>query len=201
MNLFYLDTDLDKCAEQHVDDHVGKMQLEVAQMQCTNLWIDSLFGYVPRPLTKEEHTILKTESSKWRSHEQSERPFPYLPCHHNHPSTIWLRESLENHFWGCAYASALNSEQHYRTGGQHKSMGVINALPLPVHMLDIGPTLFKLAMTDKMPPELVDPQNPIWSYRNFYMLDKATMASWTGRDKPYWWDDSLANYEVRISQT
>ena len=30
MNLFYLDEDLDKCAEYHVDKHVNKMILEAA---------------------------------------------------------------------------------------------------------------------------------------------------------------------------
>ena len=53
MNLFYLDSDHDTCAEYHVDKHVNKMQLEAAQLICTNLWIDDLFGFVPRMITKE----------------------------------------------------------------------------------------------------------------------------------------------------
>ena len=61
MNLFYLDEDLDRCAEYHVDAHVTKMQLEAAQMLCTNLWIDLLFGYVPRAVTKEENKILSAK--------------------------------------------------------------------------------------------------------------------------------------------
>ena len=61
MNLFYLDSDHDTCAEYHVDKHVNKMQLEAAQLICTNLWIDDLFGFVPRMITKEEN------AKKWRS--------------------------------------------------------------------------------------------------------------------------------------
>ena len=58
MNLFYLDEDLDKCAEYHVDKHVNKMILEAAQILCTVIWVDTLLGYVPRALEKEEAAVL-----------------------------------------------------------------------------------------------------------------------------------------------
>lgn len=35
MNIFYLDTDLTKCAEAYVDRHIVKIPLEIAQMLCT----------------------------------------------------------------------------------------------------------------------------------------------------------------------
>ena len=44
-------------------------------------------------------------------------------------------------------------------------------------MEDHGFTTFALAMTE----ELKDYDNPIDSYRAFYMLDKATFADWTHR--------------------
>ena len=40
MNLFYLDEDLDRCAEYHVDKHIVKMPLEAAQILSTALWVD-----------------------------------------------------------------------------------------------------------------------------------------------------------------
>ena len=46
MNLFYLDEDLDKCAEAHVDKHIVKMPIEVAQILCTSIWIDKFLGFV-----------------------------------------------------------------------------------------------------------------------------------------------------------
>jgi len=58
MNLFYLDDDLDKCAEAHVDKHIVKMPLEVAQICCTTIWIDKVLGFIPRALTKEETAVL-----------------------------------------------------------------------------------------------------------------------------------------------
>ena len=97
MNLFKLDDDLDKCAEYHIDKHVGKMQLECAQMMCTNHWIDYLLGYVPRKLTPEEHLKLKVFMKEQRPLTMGNRIFPYLACHHNHPSTVWMRESVANY--------------------------------------------------------------------------------------------------------
>ena len=47
MNIFVLDTDIDKCAEYHVDKHIVKMPLEAAQMLCTNHWGDKYLGYIP----------------------------------------------------------------------------------------------------------------------------------------------------------
>ena len=44
MNLFYLDEDLDKCAEYHVDKHIVKMPLEAAQLMCTTVWVDHVLG-------------------------------------------------------------------------------------------------------------------------------------------------------------
>ncbi|EAR22699.1 hypothetical protein NB231_09613 [Nitrococcus mobilis Nb-231] len=37
MNIFVLDTDIDRCARYHCDQHVGKMVLESAQILCTAL--------------------------------------------------------------------------------------------------------------------------------------------------------------------
>ena len=196
MNLFYVDEDLDKCAEYHVDKHVNKMQLEAAQILCTNVIIDHLLGYVPRNLTKEENAVLSEYRKENKELPMEERFVPYLPCHQNHPSTVWCRTSLENFYWTHCYANALGSESHYRYGTTHKSLMVINNLPEPKHMKDIGFTTFGLAM----PEELKDYDDPIGSYRKFYMLDKATFASWKHRDKPYWWDHGFANYSSRISR-
>jgi hypothetical protein len=74
---------------------------------------------------------------------------------------------------------------------------MLRALPEPQHMEDHGFTTFALAMTE----ELKDYDNPIQSYRNFYMLDKATFAEWKHREKPHWWDEELADYNNRISRS
>ena len=72
---------------------------------------------------------------------------------------------------------------------------VINRLPEPKNMPRKGFTTFGLAMPD----ELKNYDNPIESYRRYYMLDKATFAKWSHREKPFWWDESMASYDFRIT--
>lgn len=198
MNLFYLDNDLDKCAEYHVDKHVNKMILEAAQILCTAIWVDELLGFVPRALNKEESAVLNEYKKTEKGLKPEERKLtPYLGMMYNHPCTIWSRSSLENFYWTFCYAHALAEEYRYRYGKEHKSFWeVINKLPHPKNMQDEGFTKFGLAMPD----ELKDYDNPIEAYRKYYMLDKGTFATWKFRDKPEWWDENLADYNSRITR-
>jgi hypothetical protein len=198
MNLFNLDEDLDKCAEYHVDKHVNKMILECAQICCTVVWIDKHLGFVPRALNKEERDLINVLKRDIKHLPPEERPLtPYLPMMYNHPSTIWARSSLDNYEWTFCYGHALAEEYRYRYGKEHKSFWqVINKLPDLQSMERVGLTSFAMAMPDV----LKDESDPIQSYRNYYMLDKATFASWTGRSQPDWWDDDIADYEQRITR-
>ena len=197
MNLFYLDENLDACAEAHVDKHIVKMPLEAAQLLCTAIWVDSVIGFVPRALNKEETRELNSLKSNIKSLPMEERPLtPYLPMMYNHPCTIWTRSSLDNFEWVHCYANALNDEYYYRYGRQHKSVvEVINRLPEPKNMPRLGMTEFLLAMPDELKME----GDPIQSYRDYYHLDKATFAKWSYRDKPHWWNEDYADYEKRIT--
>ena len=196
MNLFYLDENLDKCAEYHVDKHIVKMPLEVAQILCTAVWVDVHLGFVPRALNKSESDHLNSLKKDIKHLPPESRPLtPYLPMMYNHPCTIWARSSLDNYEWTHCYGNALGEEYRYRYGKQHKSVTVINQLPDIKRMERHGFTTFGLAMPDV----LKDYDNPIQSYRDYYHLDKGTFASWTGRERPPWWDDDLADYETRIT--
>lgn len=194
MNIFVLDKDdLDLNAAYHIDPHTGKMQLEAAQMLCTNHWIDRYLGYVPRKLTSEEWSVLKEAKTS-----NEVRDFPYLPTMYNHPCTVWARESLENYEWLFCYAHALNQEHMYRGGADHKSFReVIAKLPDPDNLPSRGLTPFAQAMPDELKSD-----DAVESYRMFYMKDKAAIskgATWKVRGKPYWWDDTIADYDKRIS--
>lgn len=181
MNLFYLDEDLDTCAAYHIDKHVGKMQLEACQLLTTALWVDKLIGYVPRKLDSDELKVIN-DAKKIEPDIDSRVFTRYLPTHINHPSNIWVRTSLENFYWTHNYINALNSEAVWRGYKSHASCAEANRLPEPSRMPNIGFTKFALAMPDEFKSD-----DPIASYRAFYIEDKKEFASWKRRGAPYWW--------------
>jgi len=186
MNLFYLDHDIDVAATYHIDKHVGKMQLEAAQLLATTMWVDKLLGFVPRKLESEELRVIKSACSSEPSID--ERTFiRYLATHHNHPSAIWTRQSLDNFQWVQVYTNALNEETQYRGNKPHASCAEINKWPEPTRLPSVGLTPFALAM-----PEELKLPDPVDAYRLFYHLDKGAMATWKVRGQPYWWDETLA---------
>lgn len=195
MNLFYLDHDLDTCARYHIDAHVGKMQLEAAQLMTSALWVDKLIGYVPnRKLTKDE--LGEINAVKAKEPVIEERVFTrYLPTHINHPSAIWVRSSLEHYQWTFNYVLALNEECLHRGYKSHASCAEVLRMPEPTRLPSQGWRDPDLAM----PPEL-NVGNAVDSYRLFYMLDKAAIpARWKNRERPDWWDDEIAMYDVRYT--
>lgn len=198
MNLFYLDHDLDRCAEYHIDDHVGKMQLEAAQLLTTTVWVDKLFGYTPRKLTKEELGVIR--DAKRNEPTIDDRVFTrYLPTHINNPCAVWARSSLEHHYWIICYINALNSETVWRGNKSHASCAEANRLPEPVNLPDNGWTEPFRAIGDNLREELKG-ESIVDAYRRFYMLDKWPFAEWKVRGKPYWWDDELVAQQTgRIS--
>lgn len=182
MNLFYLDHDLDKCAEYHIDKHVGKMQLEACQLLCTALWVDKLFGFVPRKLNQEEYKEL--QNAKRMEPPIELRTFTrYLPTHANHPCAIWVRSSLENFWWTINYINALDEENIFRGNKPHSSRVVCNNLPDPKYLRNINITTRPQCMPDEFKSNDI-----VQSYRLFYMNDKKDFATWKVRGKPDWWN-------------
>lgn len=181
MNLFYLDEDLDKCAEYHIDKHVGKMQLEAAQLMTSTLWVDKYLGFIPRKLTSEELGIIN--DAKRNEPSINDRVFTrYLPTHINHPCAIWARSSLEHHYWIINYINALNEETMWRGNKSHASCAEANRMPEPGQLPNKGWYKPALAMPDQYKFD-----DPVEAYRSYYIQEKADMASWKRRGAPYWW--------------
>ena len=88
MNIFFLDTDPQKCVEYHCDKHIVKMILELVQMLYTAF-------HVLGP----KEILLKNA---------------YRPVSVSHPTAIWVRESLENYTYALELGFCLAKEYTYR---------------------------------------------------------------------------------------
>lgn len=171
MNIFVLDYDPKSCAQMHCDKHVVKMILETAQLLC---------GVHHMTNQETEHV-------------------PYKLSHKNHPCSIWARECIENYIWLCDLGLELCEEYTYRYGKRHKSQEIIEwcLLNLPKIKENGTVTDFKLAMPDECKID----NNPILSYRKYYIDFKKDFAKWKNRDVPNWFnlsDDSLKHHQLML---
>ena len=122
MNIFFLDTDVKKCAEYHCDKHVVKMILETAQLLCS------------------AHHITNQVTDQ----------VPYKLSHKNHPCSIWVRTSLSNYLYLCELGLELCKEYTYRYEKRHKSQDVIEwCVTNKVNICDKGLTEPPKAMPDE----------------------------------------------------
>lgn len=120
--------------------------------------------------------------------EQVTEEVPYKLSHKNHPCSIWARECLENYIWLCDLGMAVAREYTHRYNKTHKSQAVIewcyDNLPDLPELGDITP--FALAMPDECKTD-----DPVESYRKYYMMYKQTIANWKMRDIPNWYKSDL----------
>ena len=109
----------------------------------------------------------------------------YAIIHENHPCSKWARESISNWKWLRKLASELNREYKFRfeRKNNHKSYDLIQELAIP-KIKDKGLTSFALAM-----PEKYKHNDPIISYRSFYLGEKRKLFKWTKRKMPAWVSD------------
>ena len=108
----------------------------------------------------------------------------YKATHVNHPCNKWLRESLANWYWLRDLTYELHTEWKYRYGHPesktHKSFDVVCNLSVP-NLPDIEMTDFALAMPDEYKTN-----DPVESYRNYYMGEKRNISTWKKRTQPEW---------------
>lgn len=163
MNIFFLDQDIQKATEYHVDKHVVKMRLEIAQLLCT------------------AHHVL-----------ESQIEIPYKPTHKNHPSAIWVRKSVENYNYALELGLSLCVEMRHRFNTPHQKCEVVlNFLkenPIVVEndegfsmppIVTSGP-YSNIIQTDDAWKYLTD------SYQEYYNRDKTHLFKWSNRSTPTW---------------
>ena len=177
MNIFYLDKDVKKCAQMHVDKHCVKMILETAQLLST----------AHRVLNGTQVEGVSTSGRKtkrWVLPDERENIL-YSATHINHPSAVWVRQSIWNYVWLADLLNNLCAEYTYRYGKVHKieAEGLLNTLliNIPKGIPDKPFT----EPTPAMPEQYKVPGDSVQSYHNYYNGEKTRMFAWKKRDVPF----------------
>lgn len=107
----------------------------------------------------------------------------YELTHKNNRCSVWARTSLDNWLWLKQLATFLNREwkERYHHNRNHKSFEIMRTLPTP-DLPRLGLTPFALAM-----PKCYQREDPVLSYRIYYLSDKRYFAKWKTGKIPYWW--------------
>jgi hypothetical protein len=179
MNIFYLDHDVTKCAEMHVDKHVCKMVIEYAQLLSTAHRVLDGEMYIGK-------TINNRNIKRWRLLDERENRL-MKPTMMNHPSAIWLRQSDSNYRWLYNMWCELQKEFTYRYGKIHATARLIPDLKKVPDNCPVGPFT---GPTPAMPDACKVPGNSLQSYHNYYVMSKSHLWSWKGkinsRTQPQW---------------
>lgn len=163
MNIFCVDKDPAVAAVALVDRHVVKMILESTQLLSL---AHNILGGPPKP------------ECFWRNS---------LAWQH-HPCAKWARSSLSNYRWLAAHNVALCDEYTHRYGKTHKvrldgiDLWLLEHVP---HLDDVGLTPFAEATGD------IHTDDPILTYRKYYLECKRHLMVWTRRNPPEWIAEAL----------
>jgi len=126
--------------------------------------------------------IVETAQLLCGSHWVTGSEAPYKLSHKNHPCSIWVRSSLENYLWLCELGLELCKEYSYRYGKRHKSQEVIE------WCVCNKPNIPDLEFTQppKAMPDQYKVEDPVKSYRNYYIIEKRGFCTWKNRKTPSW---------------
>lgn len=197
MNIFILDEQPRKAAEYHCNKHVVKMILEAGQMLCAAHWMSWLdhFG-----TSRSNFKLMRDVKNFLNAKVPKAKQPPWGLTHVNHPCTIWTRQSLENYNWHLELMACLLMEYNKRYNKVHKSLSVQQWLlrNTPLHFPFQGRTPFPICMKEEYKVD----DNPIQSYRSYYIKDKVRFAKWEPRaETPDWFiqgvmDESRKNTTI-----
>jgi hypothetical protein len=159
MNLFVLDVDPRRAAEQQCDKHVTKMSIEYAQ-------------------------LLSAAHRVWNSPQSDSL---YKLTHKNHPATKWVAAHPEHYRWTYALACATWDEYTYRYGKTHGSARLRDLLAETPSMVGCGrATPPPQCMPDTCKVAGDTWESVVAAYQQYYRVAKSAFATWKGRDVPTW---------------
>ena len=155
MNIFYLDPNPITCAEYHCDQHCVKMILETAQLLSTAHHVNG----------------------------DSTLPELYKATHINHPTSVWVRSSVDHYLWAYSLFTELLAEFEHRRNKVHASSRLKKSLAQVPSIPDNG----FIAPPQCMPDEYKIVGDTVGAYKKYYVGDKSRFATWNwGRAIPKW---------------
>jgi hypothetical protein len=127
----------------------------------------------------------------------------YRSTHAQHPSSVWIRQTIGNLLWISKYVDGMGQEWLTRKSGRAVHASYYVARPAVVLLMD-SLDLYKdirLAASRSLSPvplcmpeqywpgadRLVDIASAVQAYRKYYRAEKASIAKWPVGKVPYWW--------------
>jgi hypothetical protein len=181
MNIFWLSLNLKRCAMMHCDKHVVKMILEYAQMLSTAHHV--LDGSLVERVNKN--------GKKLKSVYEHENKTLYKSTHVNHPCTIWVRENKTNYIVLYNLFCYLCKEYTHRYGKIHKTetklSEILSHVPKNIPEISEKNTKLPIAIANKEIHIFTNNKlDIVKSYREYYVKEKITFATWKNRKIPKW---------------
>ena len=128
MNIFYVDHNPIKAAQQLPDKHVTKMPVETVQML-----VSALIRY------GVDHDVRTKAGTVHRG------------GYHNHPCTVWCGDTRNNFAWLLAHGYGLCDEYQLRYGREHACKAQLDQVARYVSLIPAGEfTPPALAMPDEL---------------------------------------------------
>jgi hypothetical protein len=165
-----------------VDKHVIKMCVESAQLLSTAHRIIDGVEYVGQSQSGRK-------AKRWRLSGNADA-IMYSATHINHPSAVWVRQSVANYDWLYSHLIALSSEYTYRYGRTHLTIDKLGDI-----LKDAPENIEQSKIMTKMPScmdkQYIVSSDPIINYRNYYNYGKTDLLRWSNRPPPQWIDGQV----------
>ena len=156
MNIFVLDTNPLRAAQDHCDKHVVKMIVESAQM-----------------LSFAHHAVGSVVPNMYAA----------AKSHMVHPCTLWVRERSANYKWLYELALALSEQYTERYHKIHKTQREVlrHLWRIPPGYASRIKTPHVLCM-----PDYLHKKNKVEAYRDFYVTKEFTHTNYRHSPTPLW---------------
>jgi len=172
MNIFYVHHNPHSAAMALCDKHVVKMLTESLQLLSNAHHIHGTQGF---------DDVL------------------YKPTHLHHPCSKWVAATYGNYRWLWDHANALNREYTLRYAKFHKAWNttIFNSMNCRGYYLYTPPLALTRANVDFYVPPMCMPDKyklynePVISYRSYYIEEKSKFAKWRYTSPPDWYLEAM----------